>query len=38
MINTYQVSGKRVYAVNQELAAMSYLINFAHEIEANSLV
>lgn len=34
-INTYTINSKEVKTVNEELAAMSYIINLAHEISNN---
>jgi len=36
-VNTYTINGKEVKTVNEELAAMSYMINLAHEIKNNSI-
>lgn len=36
-VNSYTINGREVKTVNEELAAMSYMINLAHEIKNNSI-
>lgn len=36
-LNTYTINGREIKTVNEELAAMSYMINLAHEIDNNSI-
>ncbi len=36
-VNSYTMNGREVKTVNEELAAMSYMINLAHEIKNNSI-
>lgn len=35
-VNTYTINGREVKTVNEELAAMSYMINLAHEFKNNT--
>lgn len=36
-VNTYTINGREIKTVNEELAAMSYMINLAHEVDNNSI-